>query len=70
VHAGGTTLFVTVVTMTREQAVCAVEITARRGAIPMHDNDFSVLRSWLAETHQFQPTAVSATRRRRCTDVL
>jgi L-ascorbate metabolism protein UlaG (beta-lactamase superfamily) len=47
VHAGGTTLFVTVVTMTGEQAVRAVEITKPRRAIPIHYNDFSVFRSGL-----------------------
>lgn len=47
VHAGGTTLFVTVVTMTGEQAVRAVEITKPRRATPIHYNDFSVFRSGL-----------------------
>lgn len=47
VHAGGTTLFVTVVTMTGEQAVRAVEITKPRRAIPIHYNDYSVFMSGL-----------------------
>jgi L-ascorbate metabolism protein UlaG (beta-lactamase superfamily) len=47
VHAGGTTLFVTVVTMTGQQAVRAVEITKPRRAIPIHYNDYSVFMSGL-----------------------
>jgi L-ascorbate metabolism protein UlaG (beta-lactamase superfamily) len=47
VHAGGTTLFITVVTMTGEQAVRAVEITKPRTAIPIHYNDYSVFMSGL-----------------------
>jgi len=47
VHAGGTTFLVTVVTMTGEQAVKAIEIIAPRTAIPIHYNDFSVFMSGL-----------------------
>lgn len=47
IHAGGTTFLVTVVTMTGEQAVKAVEITKPRTAIPLHYNDFSVFMSGL-----------------------
>jgi L-ascorbate metabolism protein UlaG (beta-lactamase superfamily) len=47
IHAGGTTFLVTVVTMTGEQAVKAVEITKPRTAIPIHYNDFSVFQSGL-----------------------
>lgn len=47
IHAGGTTLFVTVVTMTGPQAVRAVEITRPRTAIPIHYNDYSVFQSGL-----------------------
>ena len=47
IHTGGTTFLVTVVTMTGEQAVRAVEITKPRTAIPIHYNDFSVFRSGL-----------------------
>lgn len=47
IHSGGTTFLVTVVTMTGEQAVRAVEITQPRTAIPIHYNDFSVFRSGL-----------------------
>ncbi|OBJ41438.1 MBL fold metallo-hydrolase [Mycobacterium colombiense] len=47
IHAGGTTFLVTVVTMTGEQAVRAVEITKPRTAIPLHYNDFSVFMSGL-----------------------
>lgn len=47
IHAGGTTLFITVVTMTGEQAVRAVEITRPRNAIPIHYNDYSVFMSGL-----------------------
>jgi L-ascorbate metabolism protein UlaG (beta-lactamase superfamily) len=42
-----TTFLVTVVTMTGEQAVKAVEITQARTAIPIHYNDFSVFMSGL-----------------------
>ncbi len=45
IHTGGTTFLVTVVTMTGEQAVKAVEITKPRTAIPIHYNDFSVFLS-------------------------
>lgn len=47
VHAGGTTLLGTVVTMTGEQAVRAVEIIDPRTAIPIHYNDYSVFQSGL-----------------------
>ena len=40
IHTGGTTFLVTVVTMTGEQGVRAVEITKPRTAIPIHYNDF------------------------------
>jgi L-ascorbate metabolism protein UlaG (beta-lactamase superfamily) len=46
-HAGGTTLFVTVVTMTGEQAVRVAEIIKPRTAIPIHYNDYSVFMSGL-----------------------
>jgi len=49
IHAGGTTLFMTVVTMTGEQAVRAVEVTRPRTAIPIHYNDYSVFMSGLDE---------------------
>ena len=47
IHAGGTTFLLTVVTMTGEQAVRAVELTKPRVAIPIHYNDFSVFLSGL-----------------------
>jgi L-ascorbate metabolism protein UlaG (beta-lactamase superfamily) len=47
IHAGGTTLFMTVVTMTGEQAVRAVEITRPQTAIPIHYDDYSVFMSGL-----------------------
>ncbi|ORV92178.1 MBL fold metallo-hydrolase [Mycobacterium interjectum] len=47
IHTGGTTFLVTVVTMTGEQGVRAVEITKPRTAIPIHYNDFSVFLSGL-----------------------
>jgi L-ascorbate metabolism protein UlaG (beta-lactamase superfamily) len=47
IHTGGTTFLVTVVTMTGEQAVRAVEITKPHVAIPVHYNDFSVFMSGL-----------------------
>lgn len=49
VHAGGTTLLGTVVTMTGEQAVRAVEIIDPRAAVPIHYNDYSVFRSGLED---------------------
>lgn len=45
IHAGGTTLLGTIVTMTGEQAVRAVEIVEPTTAIPIHYNDFSVFAS-------------------------
>jgi L-ascorbate metabolism protein UlaG (beta-lactamase superfamily) len=47
IHTGGTTFLVTVVTMTGEQGVKAVEITKPRIAIPIHYNDFPVFLSGL-----------------------
>ena len=47
IHTGGTTMLITVVTMTGEQGVRAVEITKPRTAIPIHYNDFSVFMSGL-----------------------
>ncbi|MGJ7908042.1 MBL fold metallo-hydrolase [Actinopolyspora sp. H202] len=47
VHAGGTTLLGTVVTMTGSQAVRAVEIVEPRTAVPIHYNDYSVFQSGL-----------------------
>ncbi|GAA3736775.1 L-ascorbate metabolism protein UlaG (beta-lactamase superfamily) [Spinactinospora alkalitolerans] len=49
VHAGGTTLLGTVVTMTGEQAVRCVEIIGPRTAVPIHYNDFSVFQSGLED---------------------
>ena len=49
IHAGGTTLLGTVVTMTGEQAVRAVEIVRPKAAIPIHYNDFSVFLSGLED---------------------
>ncbi|MCV7030932.1 MBL fold metallo-hydrolase [Mycobacterium sherrisii] len=60
IHTGGTTFLVTVVTMTGEQAVRAVEITKPRTAIPIHYNDFSVFLSGL-DDFQRAAEASSAT---------
>ena len=60
IHTGGTTFLVTVVTMTGEQAVKAVEITRPRTAIPIHYNDFSVFLSGLDD---FQKAAQTSTAR-------
>ncbi|MGW3852678.1 MBL fold metallo-hydrolase [Streptomyces fagopyri] len=46
-HAGGTTLFMTTVTMTGAQAVRCAEIVRPVVAIPIHYNDFSVFHSGL-----------------------
>ena len=58
IHAGGTTLFVTVVTMTGAQAIRCVEITKPRNAIPIHYNDYSVFQSGLDD---FQAAAHTST---------
>src|SRR3984893_9223679 len=58
IHTGGTTLLVTVVTMTGEQGVRAVEITKPRTAIPIQYNDFSVFLSGLDD---FKKAAQSST---------
>lgn len=58
VHAGGTTLLGTVVTMTGEQAVQAVEIVRPRTAVPIHYNDFSVFLSGLDD---FKAAAAEST---------
>jgi L-ascorbate metabolism protein UlaG (beta-lactamase superfamily) len=60
IHAGGTTFLVTVVTMTGEQAVKAVEITRPHTAIPIHYNDFSVFQSGLDD---FKKAAENSTAR-------
>lgn len=52
IHAGGTTLLGTVVTMTGEQAVRCVEIIGPHTAVPIHYNDFSVFRSGLDDIKQ------------------
>lgn len=57
VHAGGTTLLGTVVTMTGEQAVRAVEIVRPRRAVPIHYNDYSVFLSGLDD---FQDAAAKS----------
>jgi len=61
VHTGGTTFLVTVVTMTGEQAVKAVEITKPRVAIPIHYNDFSVFRSGLDDFKKAAEASTAST---------
>lgn len=61
IHAGGTTLLGTVVTMTGEQAVRAVEIVAPRTAIPIHYNDFSVFLSGLDDFRDAAEKSSTAT---------
>jgi L-ascorbate metabolism protein UlaG (beta-lactamase superfamily) len=51
-HTGGTTLFLTIVTMTGEQAVRVVELVRPRTAIPIHYNDYSVFMSGLDDFRQ------------------
>jgi L-ascorbate metabolism protein UlaG (beta-lactamase superfamily) len=58
IHTGGTTFLVTVVTMTGEQGVKAVEIAKPHTAIPIHYNDFSVFLSGLDD---FQKAAEAST---------
>ncbi|MHA6804642.1 MBL fold metallo-hydrolase [Salinifilum ghardaiensis] len=57
VHAGGTTLLGTVVTMTGEQAVRAVEIVEPRHAVPIHYNDYSVFQSGLDDVERAAATS-------------
>jgi L-ascorbate metabolism protein UlaG (beta-lactamase superfamily) len=61
VHTGGTTFLVTVVTMTGEQGVRAVEITKPRTAIPIHYNDFSVFLSGLDDFKKAARTSTAST---------
>jgi L-ascorbate metabolism protein UlaG (beta-lactamase superfamily) len=60
IHTGGTTFLVTVVTMTGEQAVQAVEITKPRTAIPIHYNDFSVFLSGIDEFKRAAETSTAS----------
>jgi L-ascorbate metabolism protein UlaG (beta-lactamase superfamily) len=62
IHTGGTTFLVTVVTMTGEQAVKAVEITKPRTAIPIHYNDFSVFRSGLDDFKKAAQASIATTK--------
>ncbi len=62
IHTGGTTFLVTVVTMTGEQGVRAVQITKPRTAIPIHYNDFSVFRSGLDDFKEAADHATTSTR--------
>ena len=61
IHTGGTTFLVTVVTMTGEQGVRAVEITKPRTAIPIHYNDFSVFQSGLDDFKKAARTSTAST---------
>jgi len=61
IHTGGTTFLVTVVTMTGEQGVRAVEITKPRTAIPIHYNDFSVFLSGLDDFKKAAQTSTART---------
>jgi L-ascorbate metabolism protein UlaG (beta-lactamase superfamily) len=61
IHTGGTTFLVTVVTMTGEQAVQAVEITKPHTATPIHYNDFSVFRSGLEDFKKAAENSASNT---------
>jgi L-ascorbate metabolism protein UlaG (beta-lactamase superfamily) len=62
IHAGGTTFLLTVVTMTGEQAVKAVEITKPRTAIPIHYNDFSVFLSRLDDFKKAAEASTTSTK--------
>ena len=61
IHTGGTTFLVTVVTMTGEQGVKAVEITKPRIAIPIHYNDFSVFLSGLDDFKKAAQASTTST---------
>ncbi|OBF39447.1 MBL fold metallo-hydrolase [Mycobacterium sp. ACS1612] len=60
VHTGGTTFLLTVVTMTGEQGVKAVEITKPKTAIPIHYNDFSVFLSGLDDFKKAAQTSTAS----------
>lgn len=62
VHAGGTTLLGTLVTMDGSQAVRAVEIVDARTAVPIHYNDFSVFHSGLEDIQAAAVRSNSATK--------
>jgi L-ascorbate metabolism protein UlaG (beta-lactamase superfamily) len=62
IHTGGTTFLVTVVTMTGEQGVKAVEITKPATAIPIHYNDFSVFLSGLDDFKKAAQTSTTSTK--------
>jgi L-ascorbate metabolism protein UlaG (beta-lactamase superfamily) len=62
IHTGGTTFLVTVVTMTGEQGVRAVEITKPRTAIPIHYNDFSVFLSGLDDFKKAAQASATTTK--------
>ena len=62
IHTGGTTFLVTVVTMTGEQGVKAVEITKPRTAIPIHYNDFSVFLSGLDDFKKAAQASTTSTK--------
>jgi L-ascorbate metabolism protein UlaG (beta-lactamase superfamily) len=62
IHTGGTTFLVTVVTMTGEQGVRAVEITKPLTAIPIHYNDFSVFLSGLDDFKEAASASTASTK--------
>jgi L-ascorbate metabolism protein UlaG (beta-lactamase superfamily) len=62
IHTGGTTFLLTVVTMTGEQGVKAVEITKPRTAIPIHYNDFSVFLSGLDDFKKAAQASTTTTK--------
>jgi L-ascorbate metabolism protein UlaG (beta-lactamase superfamily) len=62
IHTGGTTFLVTIVTMTGEQGVRAVEITKPRTAIPIHYNDFSVFQSGLDDFKKAAEASTTSTK--------
>lgn len=61
VHAGGTTLLGTVVTMTGEQAVRVVEIVRPRVVVPIHYNDYSVFLSGLDDVQDAAAKTTAST---------
>ncbi|SPM37341.1 L-ascorbate metabolism protein UlaG, beta-lactamase superfamily [Mycobacterium rhizamassiliense] len=62
IHTGGTTFLVSVVTMTGEMGVKAVEITKPRTAIPIHYNDFSVFLSGLDDFKKAAEASTASTK--------
>ncbi|MBS9535328.1 MBL fold metallo-hydrolase [Mycobacterium sp. M1] len=62
IHVGGTTFLTSVVTMTGEMGVRAVEIVKPHTAIPIHYNDYSVFQSGLEDFKEAAAASDTETR--------